>query len=370
MMSARRRVIGVVDAQVGQFLAHGLGAHALLASLSHEKGVHLVVKLVRVSEYAIVYLFDILTGSHEQGTAESTDVGEEVEVLQRDLQRLVSSPRKTRHGTVVTIVLRAERLLHIRHQILEHHILERGAKLITLLSTLCTVDIAAIAIVHHHYHRLATTAGNGIVHDVGHEALLMPSTLILAHTMLQIENGVLLIGIGLVFSGGIDVTSSGLALHAGEVLTFSHLSMIDALLVGIVSGIFRALRYLQSTRNASATIESVGTRIGHLHTVYPKKIIVEAYHQRICSDRPRAFRVLCHGILAAADIGNHLFRIGSVQLEYCPTLVVYLWILRHGHVILTYRGGLRHACLASQCHQSHHGKSQNKCSFHIHTSFD
>lgn len=85
MMSARRRVIGVVDAQVGQLLAHGFGAHTLLASLSHEKSVHLVVELVRISEYAIVYLFDILTGSHEQGTTESTDVGEEVKMLQRNL---------------------------------------------------------------------------------------------------------------------------------------------------------------------------------------------------------------------------------------------------------------------------------------------
>lgn len=370
MMSARRRVIGVVDAQVGQFLAHGFGAHTLLASLSHEKGMHLIVELVRVSEYAIVYLFDILTGSHEQGTAESTDVGEKVEMLQRDLQRLVSPPRETRHGTVVTIVLRAERLLHIRHQILEHHILERGAKLVTLLTTLSAMDIAAIAIVHHYYHRLATTAGNGIVHDVGHEALLMPSTFVLAHTMLQIEHRVLLIGIGLVFSGGVDVTSSGFALHAGEVLAFSHLSMIDTLLVGIVSGIFRALWYLQSTRNASATIESVGTRIGHLYTIYPKKIIVEAYHQRVCSDRPCAVGVFRHGVFAAADVRHHLFRLWGAQLEDGPPLAVYLWILCHGHVILTHHGCLRHARLASQYQQRHHGKSQNKCSFHIHTSFD
>src|ERR1044071_7803473 len=66
---------------------------------------HFLGECSRIGKYPVVILLGIHfpIPQHPAGSAESADVGIEIEMIQRDLKRLHSSHRKASHRTVIAI---------------------------------------------------------------------------------------------------------------------------------------------------------------------------------------------------------------------------------------------------------------------------
>ena len=73
------------------------------------------------------------------------------------------------------------------------------------LAGACAETIAAVAVVHHYYHGHAFAGSNLVVENVGHLALLVPSALVFAHAVLEVEHRIFLVGAFFVFSGSVDI---------------------------------------------------------------------------------------------------------------------------------------------------------------------
>ena len=85
-----------------------------------------------------------------------------------------------------------------------------------------------------HGHALA--GSNLVVHDVGHHALLRPSALVLAHSVLEVENGITLLRRCFILGGGVDEAATLGILQIGVVLALAHLSVRNVLVKRIVGG--------------------------------------------------------------------------------------------------------------------------------------
>ena len=59
------------------------------------------------------------------GSAESANVREKIEMIQRDLERLHSSHRKTGHGSIIAIRECSEGRINVGNQNLDHVVFER-----------------------------------------------------------------------------------------------------------------------------------------------------------------------------------------------------------------------------------------------------
>ena len=161
----------------------------------------------------------------------------------------------------------------------------------------------------------------------------MPATFILAHAVLQVKHGIFLIRCRLIFRRSINIATAHLSFHRRIILALTHLPMGNILVIGIIGRVLRFFRNLYAARHAPATIETIRGRIGHLHSIHQKEIIMEAHHQRVGRHRPHAFGVFLHRILLPADVGHHRLCLGGFQLEYRPALCVHFGIFGHRYVI-------------------------------------
>ena len=93
-----------------------------------QRTLHLLVELVRVGHDAAVGRLRVEGGAAEAAApaAEAADVGEQVEVLERDLERLHAAHREPGHRAVLAVGDRAIGRVDHRDQVLDHHVLERA----------------------------------------------------------------------------------------------------------------------------------------------------------------------------------------------------------------------------------------------------
>src|SRR5918996_747493 len=82
----------------------------LYRSDTHPQQMHFLGECRRIGKYPIVIGLGIKfpVSQHSTGSTESTDVRKEIEMIQRDLERLHSSHRKAGHRPVITVWNRPE----------------------------------------------------------------------------------------------------------------------------------------------------------------------------------------------------------------------------------------------------------------------
>ena len=246
---------------------------------------------------------------------------------------------------------------------------ERGPERITALPAARPVDVTAVSVVHHDNHGLALSRGDLPVQDVGHVALLVPPTLILAHAVLQVEHGVFLLRLRLILGRRVDVATAHPPFHRRIVLAFAHLAVGYVLVVGVIGRFLGRLGNLDAAAHPPATVEAIRTGVGHLHAIHQEEVIMEAHHQRVGGHRPHPLRIFRHGILLPANVGHNRLCLGRPQAEHRPSLGVYLWILGHRHIV---NGALRFLPMgfrnALHRHSGQQGTRPYRFPFKIHRS--
>ena len=280
----------------------------------------LFVQFVGFGEYAIIGRLDIEV---EDGTTEGSEVRELIEVRQHHIEGLVTTPRESCHGAVLTVALRTEVGIDVRNQIVQQYRIERvtiGLHCLSLSER--SLDVTAL---HHHDHRHSLTAGDSVIHDVLHISLLAPSCLILAHTMLQVEHRIafLLELLQLILCRCIDHGMAPSLLLVAEVVDAAHLTVRNTLLRTVVVT-FAALGNLNTTCLAVTAEERLRSRIDEVHATDIHEIVVEALYQRIGDSHPATLTVVLHIILLVTDVEHHLLGIRSVQVEIATTLRIEL----------------------------------------------
>ena len=167
----------------------------------HIHVVDLLVELIGIGEHTMISRLQVKA---KDSTAEGTQPGELIHVVEHDVEGLVSTPGEAGHSAVVAVGLRAEVCIDIRNEVVQEDGIERSTIVAHALTTTHRgLDVTAL---HHHDHRHSLALGNGIVHDVLHLTLQGPAGLAFAHTMLQVEHGIALLQalLLIVLSGGID----------------------------------------------------------------------------------------------------------------------------------------------------------------------
>ena len=147
------------------------------------------------------------------------------------------------------------------------------AKASSLARTACVQTI-----IHYDDARNSLTLGNQVVQNLSGVTLLCPAVLILTHTVLQIQNGEFLGGIGEILMRQIDMAATHL-LGIGRPIEYladralRHiLHLPEILVVG---------RNFDTTSPTAGTIVVQTVRIGHVSTVDIELIVVEAFILRL-----------------------------------------------------------------------------------------
>ena len=224
---------------------------------------------------------------------------------------------------MVTVGECAEVAVDIGDEVVEHDFIERiavGAHTLTVVTTAeRSLDIAAL---HDDNHGNSLARGNQVVHDVLHAALLAPTRLILAHTVLQVEHRILLLAL-LVFCGRIDHGMAPFVAGVGIVVDAAHLSVGNALLRTVVIA-FATLGNLNAACFAVAAEEGLGGGVDEVDTIDIHEIVVEARHKRVGDSHEVAFAIGLHVIFLAADVDNDLTGIGGCNAEIGTAFLVNL----------------------------------------------
>ena len=158
-----------------------------------------------------------------------------------------------------------------------------------------------------------------------HLTLQSPACLALAHSVLQIEHWIALLGIlGVIILGrSINHSVAPLVLLLAEVVDATNTSCRYTLLWTIVVAL-GALWNLDTTRLAVATKVSLGSRIDEVDAIYIHKVVVESYWQRIGNGHESTLTIRLHIVLLAADVYNHLTGLWSIDIEVSTVLLVNL----------------------------------------------
>ena len=202
----------------------------------------------------------------------------------------MATPRQSCHSTVFTVGLSAEVGVDIGDEVVEQDWIERVAVGIHRLAlSEGGLDVATL---HHHNHRDGLAAGNGVVHDVLHVALLRPSCLVLAHAMLQVEHGVALLGVllRLILCGSVNHGVAPFLLFLAVIVDAAHLSGGHSLLRTVVVAL-GSLGNLDTASLAVAAEEGLGGRVDEVHTANVHEIVVETNHQGISHSSPTSLTV-------------------------------------------------------------------------------
>lgn len=131
MSGTLRKVEGVFDAYLGQVLTELLCSEILLAASAHKEGVNLGIEGLGIRESPVIKFGEISARSHEYGAAESSQMGEFVQIPQSYLEGLVSAPGKACKRAAVPVRPDPESLLYERNDVIEEHRSERSAESVT-----------------------------------------------------------------------------------------------------------------------------------------------------------------------------------------------------------------------------------------------
>src|SRR6185503_14078726 len=149
--------------------AHSL---RLYSSNPNPEQVHFPGECSRIAEYPVVVSLWIHfpIPQHPARSAESADVGKEIEMIQRDLKRLHSSHRKASHRTVIAIRERPVSFINEWNQGLSDIVCKRRRHALHRLQSFSgtggtsgqigrsLAGASCVTICHHDDHRLALSS--------------------------------------------------------------------------------------------------------------------------------------------------------------------------------------------------------------------
>ena len=122
---------------------------------------------------------------------------------------------------MVPVGLCTEVFVNCWNQIIDEHLIERSAILAQtgLVASILigTVRCFHVAALHHDDHRHCLTSGYQVVHDVLHLALMAPASLVLTHSMLQIEHRIAFLSL-FIFCRRVDHCPTPLVRRVGIIL--------------------------------------------------------------------------------------------------------------------------------------------------------
>ena len=154
-------------------------------------------------------------------------------------------------------------------------------------------------IIHEDDEGNGLAVGNQVVHDDARLTLGTPTRLVLTHTMLQVENGELLIRIGIIFCGQIDKAVTHRLGNRRPVInlvdrSLRHVFHRIKILVG--SG------HIDTASPTAGTIIILAARIRHGGAVDVELIVVETLVLRSGSASPDTVLVLGHLVDLSGDV--------------------------------------------------------------------
>ena len=306
--------------------------------------------------------------STDGATAEDSYVGKRGGVVERDAVGLHATHRETGHRTVLGVGNHTVVLLDHRDDVLDEHFLEgtahatghtgevgtchTGTTARTSLRTTGTLTTRATlrcslrtgtartgtaeahrlltrtagiqTIVHEDDKRNGLAVGNQVVHDDARLTLGTPAGFVLAHTMLQVEHGELLVRIGIILGGQIDKAVTHRLGDRRPVInlvdrSLRHVFHRIKILVG--SG------HIDTASPTAGTIIILAARIRHRGTVDVELIIVESLVLRSGSASPDTILVLGHLINLSGNVKAYESGLGCRDLCTDHTLRVHHRVL-------------------------------------------
>src|SRR5574344_941121 len=165
---------------------------------------------------------------------------------------------------------------------------------------------------HHHNHRHSLASGYSVVHDVLHESLMTPSSLIFTHAMLQIKHRIFFLSL-FIFSRCVHHSAAPLLGRGSIILERAHLTLGPSLSRTVIIT-FVALRYLDASCLFVAAEECITCWVNHLNAVHDEEVIEEANYQWCSLSHPSTFFIALHIKFLSADI--HLYCLCSRCIEH------------------------------------------------------
>ncbi len=304
------------------------------------------VERVRVRHDAAVGRLRVERGAAEAAAApaEPAEVGEQVEVLEGDLERLHAAHREPRHRPGLAVRDGAIGRVDHRDQVLDHHLLERaehpaevgprgrsgvlpGRGRRRRRRTGCGGRVAGptrIAPLHDDDHRPGFPLGDQVVHDEGHVPLPRPARLVLAAAVLEVQDGIAHLGVVVVTGRGVD---------EGATPLLGRLRVVPALPDLAVRNVLREIEVdpllgdLDAAGVLARAVERVARRVVDLGAVDEHPIVVEPRHLGIGGRGPEAILVLRRRVpLGSEEPELDLLGIGCLDPERHPQVGVDLGI--------------------------------------------
>ena len=170
-----------------------------------------------------------------------------------------------------------------------------------------------VAALHDHDHRLRLLLGDQVVHDEGDVPLVRPAAFVLAGAVLQVQNWIPRIAIGIVAWRRVDEGAAPVLGRLGVVPALADLAVRHVLREVVIDAL---LRDLDAAHLLSAAVKRLAAGVVDLHAVDDQRVVVEARHDRVRGPGPDAVVALLGGIaLAAEEMELDLLRVRRLDAE-------------------------------------------------------
>ena len=257
---------------------------------------------------------DLLGGSLS-GCGERADVVEHLRIEDGSGDGVAATHRQAGDGAGGRLRDRAEILLDEGNDLLAEaadiDVLEfRGAPVHLLLGDTQGAGglLAGIAVRHHHDHRLGKALLDEVVEDLGGAAHRDPGFLVAAGAVQEVQDGVLLLGIGLIAVRGVDGQAAAVAQQLAVVPGMAHRAVLRGFAI-VLGALARDDQHRQVTGTVALHIDVL--RVIDGHAVHHEIVGVDLRSRKGDLDGPDVVLAADHVDGAAVRVGHP----GSAELD-------------------------------------------------------
>ena len=178
-----------------------------------------------------------------------------------------------------------------------------------------------VALLHDHEHRPRLLRGDQVVQDEAHAPLIRPAGLVLAAPVLEVEDGIARLAIGVVAGRGVDEDAPPDLDRLREVPSLADLAVRHVLRQVVVDAL---LGHFDPARILARAVERPARGVVHLHAVDPHPVVVEAGDYGVGRrGGPEAILVLGRGVPRVIEEPElDLLRIRGLDAERDAQVVV------------------------------------------------
>ena len=340
MRRAGRLVVGMLDP--GLLEPFVIVLHALVHPLrlgradAQPEQAHLLVERVGVGHDAAVGRLRVERAAEAAARpAEAADVREQVEVLERYLERLHAAHGEPGHRPVLAVRDGAIGRVDHRDEVLDHHILERaehpaevGAR--GRLAGCGRSGWAGkrgrvagptrVALLHDDDHGPGLPLGEQVVEDEADPPLVRPAALVLAAAVLQVQHRVARVALGVVAGRGVDEDAPPPVGRLRVVPALADLAVWHVLWEIVIHAL---LGDLDAAGHLAGAVIRLARGVVDLRAVDEHAVVMEPRHLRFRGRGPQAIFALRRGItLAVKEPEDDLLGVGRLDAERHPQVGV------------------------------------------------